>query len=70
MPNWPSPSYNRLITTDPQIVKAPGAAAEQFVYGWGARPSLLRNMSSDPSSDQNKPGEPRAPEMTIVHVGK
>jgi len=68
MARWPSPNYNRVIETDPQIVKAYGAAAEQFVFGWGSRPSLLGFMSADPSTNQNLSGQPSAPEMTLKHV--
>jgi len=70
MANWPSPNYNRIIETDPQIVKVPGAAAEKVIFGWGTRPSLMTHMTADPSSDQNKSGQPSAPEMTVKHVGK
>lgn len=66
---FPGPNYNRLIENDPMIVKVPGASANRFIFGWGSRPSLLKQMSADPSNDSNDPGEPKAPEMTIKHVG-
>lgn len=67
--NFPGPNYNRIIDNDPQIVRVPGAAGDKFVFGWGARPSLLKQMTADPSDDTNNPGQPRAPEMTVKHTG-
>ncbi len=62
--NFPGPNINRLIDQDPQIVKVP-----LDYTGWGARPSVMALMNSDPSSTSNNPGKPSAPEMTIRHVG-
>ena len=69
MAKWPGPNYTKLIDNDPQIVKVPGACGDRFVFGWGARQSLLKFMSSDPSDPNNNPGQPRAPEMTVKHTG-
>lgn len=69
MAKWPGPSYNRIIETDPQIVKVPGASAEILGgFGWGSRPSLFGRLGNDPKS--NDPAKPSAPEMTIRHVDK
>ena len=73
MPNPSRPFYpqghTNLITTDPQIVKAPGAAAETFIFEWGARPSLLKHLQGDPTQRGGPPGQPSAPEMVIKHTG-
>jgi hypothetical protein len=60
--NFPGPNINRLIDTDPQIVKVP-----MDYFQWGARASNMPK-GTDPKSD--KPGQ--APgsnsEMTIKHT--
>lgn len=58
---FPAPTYNRLIETDPQIVKVP-----MDTFGWGARNSIFGELGNDPKS--NNPSKPTAPEMTIVHT--
>lgn len=64
MANFPGPTYNRLIETDPQIVKVP-----MDNMGWGARLSIFGQMSAGPENPSNqKSGKPSAPEMTIRHV--
>ena len=52
--NFPGPNINRLIDEDPQIIKVP-----MEKMGWGARPSGMPNGEK----------APKAPEMTIRHVG-
>lgn len=59
--NFPGPNINRIIETDPQIVKIP-----LDNMGWGSRPSAMPKPG-DPKS-QN-PAAPTAPEMTIKHIG-
>lgn len=54
MAQFPGPTYNRIIETDPQIVKVPMPTME-----WGAR------SSAQPKGD----AAPSAPQMTIKHVG-
>jgi len=67
MARWPNPTYNRIIETDPQIVKVPGASSEVVGgMGWGARTSLFGFLGGDPKS-QN-PSKPSAPEISISHV--
>ena len=61
--NFPGPNINRLIETDPQIVKV---GMDEFQ--WGTRKSLWQHMTADPVGAN--PGQPKAPEMTIKHVGK
>jgi len=66
MPNFPGPGYNRIIETDPQIVKVP-----LDNMGIGARLSIFGKdiMGGDPSNNANqKSGPPGAPEITIKHV--
>ena len=64
MANFPGPTYNRLIETDPQIVKVP-----MDNMGWGARLSIFGQMSNSPENPSNqKSGKPSAPEMTIRHT--
>lgn len=64
MPNFPGPNYNRIIETDPQIVKVP-----LDNMGFGARLSTMNAMNSDPSSNSaQKSGQPTAPEMTVKHT--
>jgi len=66
-PNFPRPTYNRIIDTDPMIMKAPGAAAEEVGgMGWGSRVSLFGHMGTDPKGQNS--AKPTAPEMTISHV--
>lgn len=54
MAQFPGPTYNRIIETDPQIVKV-----DMPKMDWGARPSALPSGNAAPA----------APEMTIKHVG-
>lgn len=70
MARWPGPTYNRLIVTDPQIVKVDGASAEVVGgFQWGSRQSLFSNhLNNDPKGAN--PGQPSAPEMTIRHTDK
>ena len=66
MPNFPGPNYNRIIETDPQIVKTP-----LDNMGIGARLSLFGKdvMVADPQNISNqKSGPPSAPEITLKHV--
>jgi hypothetical protein len=58
---FPGPSINRLIDTDPQIMKVP-----LDEMGWGSRPSMFSQLSGDARS--NNPSPPSAPEQGIVHV--
>lgn len=53
MAQFPGPTYNRIIETDPQIVKV-----DMNKMDWGARPSAQPSGNAAPS----------APEMTIRHV--
>lgn len=58
---FPAPTYNRLIDSDPQIIKY------REYPGWGARPSLLSGyLNGDPRSQNASP--PSAPEIGIQHV--
>lgn len=59
--NFPGLSINRLIETDPQIVKVAMDYTE-----WGTRRSLFKNLGSDPT--QPYPSQPNAKEMTIKHT--
>ena len=54
MAQFPGPTYNRIIETDPQIVKV-----DMNKMDWGARPS------AQPKGD----AAPSAPQMTVKHVG-
>ena len=64
MANFPGPTYNRIIETDPQILKVP-----LDNVGWGARMSIFGAMSADPSANSSqKSGQPSAPEFGIKHV--
>lgn len=58
---FPAPNYNRIIESDPQIVKVP-----LDTMGWGSRMSAFGELGNDPKS--NNPSKPTAPEMTINHV--
>jgi hypothetical protein len=53
MAQFPGPNYNRIIESDPQIVKIP---LDNMM--WGSRPSAMPKGGEAPS----------APEMTIKHV--
>lgn len=53
MATFPGPTYNRIIESDPQIIKVP-----MDYMGFGSRSSHM------PSGD----AAPKAPEMTIKHV--
>ena len=59
--NFPGPNINRLIETDPQIVKVPIDS-----MGWGSRKSIFGHMMGDAKSDD--PASPSAPDETIKHV--
>ena len=59
--NFPGPNINRLIETDPQIIKVP---LDQM--GWGSRMSIFGHMNN--SALSNDPAQPSAPEMSIKHV--
>jgi len=66
MPNFPGPTYNRIIETDPQIIKVP-----LDNVGIGARLSIFGadSMAADPSANERqKSGPPTAPEFTIKHT--
>jgi hypothetical protein len=66
MANFPGPTYNRIIETDPQIVKVP-----LDNVGWGARLSIMGAgvMGADPSSNNSqKSGPPAALEFAIKHI--
>ncbi len=60
--NFPGPSINRLIDSDPQIVKVP-----MDEMGWGSRKSALARLNNSVTS--NDPAAPSAPEMSVKHVG-
>lgn len=53
MAQFPGPTYNRIIESDPQIIKVP-----MDTMGFGARSSALPKGEAAPT----------APEMTIKHV--
>jgi len=58
---FPAPTYNRIIDSDPQIIR--------YVDwpGWGFRQSLpTRFLNADPVGQDA--GAPRAPEIGIQHV--
>jgi hypothetical protein len=59
--NFPGPSINRLIDTDPQIIKVP-----LDEMGWGSRKSSLARLNN--SAQSNDPAAPGAPEMVIKHI--
>jgi hypothetical protein len=65
MPNFPGPTYNRIIETDPQVIKVPldnvGIGARLSIFGKDA-------MGADPSANLQKSGPPGAPEITIKHT--
>ncbi len=61
MANFPGPSYNRIIESDPQIISV---GMDKFT-GWGARASVMPS-GGDPTT--NNSAAPRAPEMTVKHV--
>ena len=66
MPNFPGPTYNRIIETDPQIVKVP-----LDNMGIGARLSIMGSdaMGSEPQNNANqKSGPPAAPEIMLKHT--
>lgn len=62
---FPGPNINRLIETDPQIVKI---ALDQVE--WGMRKSIQNVLVNDASRSGGAPSNPSAPEMTIKHVGR
>ena len=58
---FPMPTYNRIIDNDPQIVRYP------TYPGWSAREGYLNStLTANPVGQDS--GEPKAPEMGIVHV--
>ena len=59
--NFPGPNINRLIDTDPQIIKVP-----MDETGWGSRKSSLARLKG--SAGSGNPAAPSAPEMTIKHT--
>ena len=59
--NFPGPNINRLIESDPQIIKVP-----MDEVGWGARKSIFGHMKGSVVS--NDPASPSAPEMSVKHV--
>jgi len=66
MANFPGPTYNRIIETDPQIIKVP-----LDNMGWGARLSVMGKgvMGNEPQNNSNqRSGPPSAPEFSIKHV--
>jgi hypothetical protein len=66
MANFPGPTYNRIIETDPQIIKVP-----LDNLGFGARLSIFGAdvMGADPSSNSpQKSGPPKAPEFGLKHT--
>lgn len=62
---FPGPNINRLIETDPQIVKIDLGLVE-----WGTRRSLQNVLKNEQSTPGGAPSNPAAPEMTIKHVGR
>jgi hypothetical protein len=67
MANFPGPTYNRLIETDPQILKVP-----MDNVGIGARMSIFGadSMGADSSANSaQKSGPPAAPEFALKHTG-
>jgi hypothetical protein len=60
--NWPGPTYNRLIETDPQIIKV-----SMDIMEWGARNAIFPK-GTDPNRPGAIHGAPAAPEITIKHV--
>jgi hypothetical protein len=66
MANFPGPTYNRIIETDPQIVKVP-----LDNVGIGARLSIMGKdaMGADSSANENqRSGPPSAPEFLLKHT--
>ena len=59
--NFPGPSINRLIDTDPQIVKVP-----MDYFQWGSRPSIMPK-GGDPKGSQSGQAPGSGSEMTIKH---
>jgi hypothetical protein len=59
--NFPGPSINHLIETDPQIIKIP-----LDNMGFGSRKSMFAQLGSDPTSQD--PSKPYNGELTIKHV--
>jgi len=63
--NFPGPNINRLIENDPQIVKI-----DMDYMGWGTRTSMMGEVGRGRATGKNShPGDPKAPEATIKHVG-
>lgn len=62
MARWPNPTYNKLIETDPQIVKV-----SLDYFSWGSRPSMFAQLNGNAKGDT--PGKPGGGgEMTIKHT--
>lgn len=61
---FPGPNLNKLIETDPQIVKV-----NLDIVEWGSRRSLQNVLSGDASVPGKVGAPPSAPEMTINHTG-
>jgi hypothetical protein len=66
MANFPGPGYNRIIETDPQIIKVPldnmGIGARLSIFGKDVMGAESQNNSNQ------KSGPPSAPEFSIKHV--
>lgn len=62
---FPGPNYNKLIETDPQIVKIALNEVE-----WGTRKSVQGVLKNEASTPGGRPSNPSAPEMTIKHTGR
>ena len=60
--NFPGPSINRLIDTDPQIVKVP-----LDYFQWGSRPSVMPS-GTDPKGSKSGQAPGSSGEMTIKHT--
>ena len=62
MATYPKPQFNRIIETDPQILKVKLDFTE-----WGTRESLFSQaLGSNPKDPY--PSKPGAPELTIQHT--
>lgn len=61
---FPGPNLNRLIETDPMIVKVNLDQVE-----WGSRRSVQNMLGGNPATPGHVAGPPAAPEMRINHTG-
>jgi len=59
--NFPGPSINHIIETDPQVIKIP-----LDNMGFGSRKSMFAQLTGDPRSQD--PSPPSAPELMIKHA--